>query len=227
MNFGWDVTGDIDTPLHEIGHTLGFPHEHQNPNAGIVWDEEAVYAALAAPPNNWSRETTYYNVIRKLSPAEVRGSNWDSNSVMHYPFGPGLIKEPAQYRSGVTPGGGLSSWDKDYAKSFYPPLTPTDYVELKPHESVKLDISPGQQKNFIIEPTATRQYQIATFGVSDTVLALFEDVNGALRYRTADDDSGEDRNARIRAKMFKGRRYVLRVRLYYADQAGETSVMMW
>lgn len=54
MNFGWDLTRDpreIDTAVHEIGHTVGFPHEHQNPNAGIVWDEEAVYAACTKPPN--------------------------------------------------------------------------------------------------------------------------------------------------------------------------------
>src|SRR5262245_14182057 len=59
MNFGWSLTEDAnegrDTALHEIGHTLGFPHEHQNPFAGIVWDEEAVYAALAKPPNRWKR----------------------------------------------------------------------------------------------------------------------------------------------------------------------------
>ena len=38
MNFGWDLATPYgwDTALHEIGHTLGFPHEHQNPNAGIV-----------------------------------------------------------------------------------------------------------------------------------------------------------------------------------------------
>jgi hypothetical protein len=28
-------------------------------------------------------------------------------------------------------------------------------------------------------------------------------------------------------KLLKGRRYVLRVRLYYEDRAGETAVMMW
>jgi hypothetical protein len=52
MNLGWNVAQDIDTAVHEIGHTLGFPHEHQNPYAGIVWDEEAVYADLAKPRTN-------------------------------------------------------------------------------------------------------------------------------------------------------------------------------
>jgi len=30
MNFGWDITapGESDTAIHEIGHTIGFPHEH-------------------------------------------------------------------------------------------------------------------------------------------------------------------------------------------------------
>ena len=134
MNFGWSLTGSDgeETALHEIGHTLGFPHEHQNPNAGIIWDEDAVYAALAAPPNSWSRETTFHNIIRKIAADQVRGSNWDPNSVMHYPFGPGLIKEPAQYRSGLVPAGGLSSWDRESTLSFYPRLTETDYEELVP-----------------------------------------------------------------------------------------------
>ena len=49
MNFGWDLTplGRSTTALHEIGHTLGMPHEHQNPFAGIAWDEETVYATSA------------------------------------------------------------------------------------------------------------------------------------------------------------------------------------
>ncbi|MCI0747548.1 MAG: M12 family metallopeptidase [Verrucomicrobia subdivision 3 bacterium] len=68
MNFGWDIRAEIDTAIHEIGHTLGFPHERQNPKAGIVWDEEAVSRALAGEPNFWSREKTFHNIISKIQP---------------------------------------------------------------------------------------------------------------------------------------------------------------
>jgi hypothetical protein len=206
---------------------LGFPHEHQNPHAGIVWDEQAVYSALAAPPNNWDRETTFFNIIRKIDPDQVQGSNWDPDSVMHYPFEAGLIKEPAEYRDGLRPAGGLSVRDKEWLKTFYPPLRRSDYEELSVGASVKLDLAPSEQKNFIIKPTATRYYSIQTFGASDTVIVLFEKEGDNYRYLTADDDSGQSTNARLRVKLLRGRTYLLRVRMYYASEAGQTAVMMW
>ncbi len=230
MNFGWDLTdhpGEIDTAIHEIGHTLGFPHEHQNPYAGIVWDEETVYAALAQPPNSWDRQTTYYNIIRKISADSVQGSNWDPDSVMHYPFGPGMIKEPNQYRNGLMPAGGISARDKEWAKTFYPRIKKRDVLALEPFKPVRLTINPGQQLNFSITPPSTRRYEIRTFGKSDTVMVLFENINGELRYITGDDDSGHDTNARIRVKLFKDRRYVLRLRLYYSARSGDTAIMLW
>jgi hypothetical protein len=227
MNFGWDISEDLDTAVHEIGHTLGLPHEHQNPNAGIVWDEEAVYAALAEPPNNWSHETTYHNIIRKISPDTVQGSNWDPNSIMHYPFEAGLIKQPEQYAAGLDPVPGLSERDKTWVRAFYPPLDPAERAELEPLQSEPLAILEGQQRDFTILPDATRYYDIRTFGTSDTVMVLFEEEDGELQYRTADDDSGEDSNASIRTKLVKGHKYVLRIRLYYSERSGETAVMMW
>jgi hypothetical protein len=58
-------------------------------------------------------------------------------------------------------------------------------------------------------------------------MVLFEDDNGNPRYLTADDDSGEDTNASLWVKLLKGRKYILRIRLYYSDRSGETAVMMW
>ncbi len=229
MNFGWDLTRhprEIDTAIHEIGHTLGFPHEHQNPNAGIVWDEEAVYDALAAPPNNWSRETTYFNIIRKLPADSVMGSTWDPDSVMHYPFGPGLIIEPENFRGGVSPAPGLSEKDKSWALAFYPTIE-EEATPLYVVESVKLTMEPGGQKNFVIQPLASRRYTIRTFGNADTVIVLFEEIEGELVFVAGSDDSAKDDNAEISIRLRKGTKYVLRIRLYFEDNAGETAVMYW
>ncbi len=226
MNFGWNIRHDIDTAVHEIGHTLGFPHEHQNPNAGIVWNEDAVFADLAGSPNFWSRDKTFHNIIRKLSSAEVAGSPWDHNSIMHYPFGPGLIQEPEEFRNGLQPAPGLSDRDRAWIAKWYPPLNP-EIPELKVLQSRTLNLAPGEQKNFVVKPPATRAYNFRTFGASDSVMVLFEEDGENLRFLTADDDSGEDTNASFRIRLIKGRTYVLRIRLYWSDSSGETAVMMW
>jgi len=188
-----------------------------------------VYAALAAPPNQWNRDKTFWNIIRKIPTSEVRGSNWDPNSVMHYPFQPGLIKQPAQYAaSGITPAGGLSALDKEYIRQFYPPLVKSDYKTLTPFQSEPLALTPGQQANFYLTPTRTRSYTIQTFGESDTVMVLYEDAPGADPiYITGDDDGGQDYNAKLTLRLVRDRRYILRVRLYSAETPGDTAVMVW
>lgn len=226
MNIGWNISNDVNTAVHEIGHTLGFPHEHQNPNAGIVWNEEAVYTALGKPPNNWSRDKTFWNIIRKINPDEVQGSSWDPDSIMHYPFGAGLIKEPPKYKNGLHPAPGLSDRDRAWVQTFYPPEEP-EFVELKPFASVELEIGEGEQKDFVIRPDMSRNYEIQTFGVSDTVVVLFEKDGDQLRYLAGDDDGGEDYNAHLRERLFKDREYVLRIRLYWSDATGRTAVMLW
>lgn len=227
MNIGWDISADIDTAIHEIGHTLGAPHEHQNPNAGIVWNEEAVYNALSQPPNSWSREKTFHNIIRKLPIDGVEGSTHDPNSVMHYPFGPGLILAPVAFVNGIDPAGGLSAKDKEFVKKFYPSLSPTDYIKLKISESQPLNIKPGEQKNFIFKPERSKKYKIETFGVMDTVLVLFEKNGSEEIYLAGDDDSGTDYNSKIHTRLIKGREYIIRLRLYYADAEGAGSVMIF
>ncbi|WP_241482899.1 M12 family metallopeptidase [Kocuria rosea] len=228
MNFGWDLTDEYGrtTALHEIGHTMGLPHEHQNPFAGIVWDEARVYEFFAAAPNHWSPETTHHNVLRKLGQDEVEGSTWDPDSVMQYAFPGGLIKEPARYQPGISPPGGLSAKDQEWVRKFYPVL-PDVLPTLEPFRSTPLTLAPGQQADLEIIPDVSRKYQIATFGTVDTTLVLFEEVDGELRFLAGDDDSGEDRNSGVSVKLFQGRQYVVRVRLAWAGQSGDAAVMCW
>lgn len=230
MNIGWDLDLDprgVNVAVHEIGHTLGFPHEHQNPFSGIVWDEAAVYRYFGGPPNNWTREQIFHNVMRKLPASDVEGSQWDPNSIMHYDFEPGLILEPAPYRAGLTPAGGLSAIDIDEVRKFYPPLNPASYRKLSLFRSEPLSLAPAEQADFIIEPDASREHTIQTFGESDVVMVLFEEKGGKPEFVAGDDDSGGEFNAKITEWLKKGSRYILRIRMYLTYDAGDCAVMYW
>jgi len=97
---------------------------------------------------------------------------------------------------------------------------------LRPWETHRIRIRPGEQLDFAVNPQSSRTYTIQTYGSLDTVMILFEDVGGVPRYYAGDDDSGTDRNARIRARLFRGRRYLVRLRLYYMQSSGDAALMM-
>lgn len=228
MNFGWSLTGPDgrDTALHEIGHALGLEHEHQNANNGIVWNRDAVIASLSAPPNSWSVEEIQHNVFDKVTGPDVVSTAWDRNSIMHYPFEAGLIDVPAEFRTKpLIPAGGLSGVDIQQSLALYPGTMATQ--RLSPFASTSLSLAPGQQVDFVIVPEISREYTISTFGALDTVMVLFEQVNGIDHFVAGDDDGGTERNARIVQRLLRGHEYRLRVRLYHARVQGEGAVMVW
>jgi hypothetical protein len=218
MNFGWNLTDAFGfaTALHEIGHAMGMPHEHQNPKAGIVWDEPKVISAYSGPPNNWNEAKIRHNVLRKLPLTGISaGSEWDPRSIMHYRIIPGLIKAPTPFNVTGTPENlELSPQDVAFAKTFYPRLKKQLPV-MAAMQMSPISNQIGGQVNFQIEPTETRNYTLQTSGEADTRILLFEQYKGKPVYLCADDDSGLEKNAMIRTKLLHGRKYIARVRTNY------------
>lgn len=91
MNYGWltDQSDDVEireVVLHEFGHALGLVHEHQNPDGGIEWDEDAVIEDLSGAPNFWDDATVRHNVLKHYEPGELLMTQIDPLSIMMYPI---------------------------------------------------------------------------------------------------------------------------------------------
>ncbi|WP_417602507.1 M12 family metallopeptidase [Owenweeksia hongkongensis] len=230
MNFAIDFTQlnwlPFDTALHEIGHTLGFYHGHQIPKSKIIWNDEEVYRYYSA--KGWSDSDIKTNILDKESENVLDLFPWDTNSVMHYRFKSTLISGPEPYNSkGISHTPYLSPLDKEIVRKLYPPLSSQNYIPLKAYRSYSAILQSGEQLAFTIKPDHSREFTFQTFGKVDTVLVLFEKDGDSHRYLSGDDDAGYNRNAMITHKLFKDREYVLRLKMYYAMDRGETAVMMF
>ncbi|MBL0356523.1 MAG: hypothetical protein IPP72_06315 [Chitinophagaceae bacterium] len=224
MNFGWDLTADgygMTTALHEIGHTIGFQHEHQSPFAGISWNTDAVYKEFSGNPNFWSKSEIDSNILSKIPANQVKGSNWDPTSIMEYEFGPGLVLEPADFKKGIFPPGILSAQDIDGVKAFYPETDLAAIPKLQVLKSSVISAKPGGQADFIFTAPVTKKYTFQTFGEMDTVMVVSEKGKKENHYLSGDDDSGLEKNTKINLPLVKGRDYLVNVRVMF--NADETS----
>lgn len=105
--------------LHEIGHALGFQHEHQSSSSKITWNEEDVYQHYATA-YNWDRDCVQRNILTKYTKEAPLASSYDKLSIMHYDIPKGLIKFPKKLRSGTEFNYRLSVGDIESIRVYYP-----------------------------------------------------------------------------------------------------------
>ncbi|HEX8651802.1 MAG TPA: matrixin family metalloprotease [Pyrinomonadaceae bacterium] len=121
MNFGWLKANTEDEEyervvLHEFGHALGLDHEHQNPNAELKWNIAEVKRVYSGPPNRWSFKDIEVNILQKYSPAGVKATRYDPDSIMLYMFPASLFLEGEGTKLNYK----LSRMDKEFIRKTYP-----------------------------------------------------------------------------------------------------------
>ncbi len=223
MNLGWVDKGVI---LHEFGHMIALGHEHQNPDGGIVWNEQEVIRALAGPPNFWSEEQTRHNVLRKYAANHVHGTNFDADSVMLYEF-PGNW---TQNLPGGTKGNDdLSVTDTAFVASakMYPGQSGTGVttVELPVFEAMSSSIAnAGEEDLFSFTVAKTGTFVVETSGGTDLYLSLFGP-NSSSDLIAEDDDGGHGRNSRVEQVLSPGT-YFARVRHFDPNATGAYEIQV-
>lgn len=120
MNFGWIDRSSPDevlrpVVLHEFGHALGLIHEHQHPEAPIVWDKDVVRRELKES-NNWSNEVIDFNMFHAFESKETNYGEFDPESIMVYPIPANWTKNRFSCRLSTD----LSAKDRKFIRQEYP-----------------------------------------------------------------------------------------------------------
>lgn len=207
MNLGFLDGG---TAAHEFGHAIGLAHEHQNPAGGIEWNRDAVIQDLSGPPNNWTVEQIEHNVFRKYSVDQIRGTDFDGNSIMLYFFPDAWVLNG----SGTHQNEFLSELDKAFiaGENAYPgrvaPAPTAVDLPVLDLAATPADIGqPGEEDIFRFVADADGRYTVETTGQTDVVMKLFGP-NSQTHVVMEDDDGGAGYNAKIVADLSPGQYYV-------------------
>ncbi len=68
----------VDSERAFLDRLLG--HEHQNPDGGILWNEDVVIRDLSGSQNSWDMATVRHNVISKYTHDQINGTEFDDES---------------------------------------------------------------------------------------------------------------------------------------------------
>ena len=102
------------TVLHEMGHALGYLHEHMHRDATIPWDREKVYKHFFEH-YGWDQQRVDENVLTPYSGTLV-DTEYDQKSIMHYAVDKALTD--GVWEVGIN--SVLSELDIKMAKTTYP-----------------------------------------------------------------------------------------------------------
>jgi hypothetical protein len=135
-----------------------------------------VIRECAKSPNFWDEETTRHNVLRKYSVDQVKGTDFDPESIMLYFF-------PASWTLngiGTDANEVLSRLDKEFiaGAKMYPRTggTTTNATELKVNARRRTQVSIGEigeEDLFRFTAKSDGTYVINTRGPTDVVMKLF------------------------------------------------------
>ena len=224
VNFGWLTENTPEEEyarvvIHEIGHTLGCIHEHQNPTSGIPWNKPAVYRFYSGPPNFWSLQQVDRNILQKYSQDQTQFTEFDRQSIMLYPV-------PRE----LTIGGYEVGWNRSLSitdRGFIAACYPLQDGPIKDLEidgtTLQVERRPDQPYDvfrFLVEKQDT--YTIQTEGYLDTYMTLLTPNSKALPL-AEDDDSGPGLNPRISKDLEPGA-YYLRIRHYRMGEGGRYGI---
>lgn len=210
LNLGWL---DEHVILHEFGHMIGLAHEHQNPEGGIEWNEEAVISTFSSAPNYWTEEVIRRNILMKYSRDITVGTVFDPDSIMLYHFSSDLTTNNFSTHQNET----FSKNDKEFIRSsqMYPP-TVVEYPKLQLDEIINASISKeGEEDIYLFTVQDRGIYRIQTMGKVDIYMHLYDAKTD--EHIMTDDNSGEDTNAKIEVELERGE-YTVQLQHYYPSE---------